>query len=289
PRSGAVMPLIHFLKAKVNLIRIPTPLLKLTGDPSLLGDENKEARSTFIANHDLIEFFKEYPPTIPLQELISYLAPLLPRFYSIASSPLVSPHTIDLLVSTFTYTHGEKERQGLGSHFLCSAAHLYETPIYTYLQPTSHFILPQDLSAPIIMVGPGTGVAPYRAFLQEREQTKATGKNWLFFGERNKETDYYYESYLSSLEKKGLLQLDLAFSRDQKEKIYVQHLLEKRGSDLWKLINEGSYIYICGDARHMAKDVTSAISSIIETHGNEDPKAYLKMLRQEKRLLLDVY
>ncbi len=289
PRSGAEMSLEHFLKTKTNLIRIPTPLLKQGGDLKLLKEENKQYRTHFIANHDLIDFFEIHPPSLPLQELISYFAPLLPRFYSIASSPKVSPRSVDLLVATFTYKHGEKERQGLGSHFLCDTAAMHTTPIHTYLHPTPHFLLPEDPTTPIIMVGPGTGIAPYRAFLQEREAQKAPGKNWLIFGERNKETDYYYKSYLESLSEKGFLTLDFAFSRDQTEKFYVQHRLLEKGDEVWSALSSGAHIYICGDARHMAKDVLAALTSIIETHGFQDGKAYIKFLRKEKRLLMDVY
>ncbi len=289
PRSGATMSLEHFLRTKANLIRIPTPILKLVGDRPLLGEENKEARMQFINNHDLIDFFELYSPTIPLQELISYLAPLLPRFYSIASSSKVSPDSIDLLVSTFSYTHGEKKRQGLGSHFLCNVTAMHHTPIYTYLHPTPHFVLPEDPTTPIVMIGPGTGIAPYRAFLQERKEQKAPGENWLIFGERNRATDYYYENFLESLEKRNFLRLDLAFSRDQSEKLYVQHILLKRGLAVWEALNKGAHLYICGDARHMAKDVVTALHTIVETHGSKNPKPYVKMLRKEKRLLLDVY
>ncbi|MCB1109657.1 MAG: sulfite reductase [Chlamydiia bacterium] len=287
PRSGMTLPAAHFFKKKANLIRIPTPLLKLTGDADLIN--NKDTRTQFVANHDLIDFFEHYPPTIPLQELISYFAPLLPRFYSIASSPMTHPQSVDLLVATFTYCHGNKKRQGLGSHFLCDTAQMHHTPIPLYLHPTPHFVLPEDPKAPLIMVGPGTGVAPYRAFLEHREAEKASGTNWLFFGERNRATDYYYEAFFESLQKKDFLRLDLAFSRDQEEKLYVQHLLLKHGAAVWGMLQQGAYFYICGDARQMAKDVTEALHTIVETHGEQDPKPYIKELRKTKRLLLDVY
>lgn len=287
PRSGSEMTLEHFLKTKVNLMRIPSPLLKQTGDLSLIAD--KELRTQFIARHDLIDFFEMYPNSLPLQELISYFSPLLPRFYSIASSPLINPNHVDLLVATFSYQHGEKEREGLGSKYLCTSASMHSTPIHCYLHPTPHFLLPEDPSTPIIMVGPGTGVAPYRAFLQERETQNASGKNWLFFGERNQPFDYYYEAYFETLKKRDFLTLDLAFSRDQQEKVYVQHRLLEKGEKIWEALSLGAYFYVCGDARRMAKDVTEALSSIIETHGGEDPKSYLKNLRKEKRFLLDVY
>ena len=280
PRTGKEMLFSDFLKTKANLIRIPA---------SLLDEEDKAKRADFIANHDLIDFFERHPSTLPLQDLIAHFAPLLPRFYSIASSPLTHPETVDLLVATFTYTHGKKERPGLGPHFLTEGAALHATPIETYLHPTPHFLLPKDPSVPIIMIGPGTGVAPYRAFLKQREKEGATGTNWLFFGERNKHSDYYYASYFNALEKKGRLTLDLAFSRDQQEKLYVQHRLLEKGNAIWDLLANGAHIYICGDARKMAKDVTNALASIIETHSSHDPKTYLKQLRKEKRLLLDVY
>lgn len=289
PRTGATFLLEHFLRTKVNLNRIPVPLLKQTGDPKLLQEDQKEARAQFIAHHDLVQFFQLYPPSLPLQELISYFSPLLPRFYSIASSPMKRPSAVDLLVSTFSYTQGNKEKQGLGPRYLCEVAAMHTTPIHVYLHPTPHFLLPQDSNAPIIMIGPGTGVAPYRAFLQQREVDNASGKNWLFFGERNRATDYYYESYFESLKKRGFLSLDLAFSRDQKDKCYVQHRLLKKGAEIWALLSSGAYLYICGDARHMAKEVTAALCSIIETYGLQDGKNYLKVLRKEKRLLLDVY
>lgn len=289
PRSGNTLSLEHFLRTKINLNRIPVPLLKQTGDPKLLEESSKETRAQFIAKHDLLEFFQLYPTDLPLQELISYFLPLLPRFYSIASSPNVSPNTIDLLVATFSYKHGNKKKQGLGPYYLCQLATMHTTPIHTYLHSTPHFLLPQDPTTPIIMIGPGTGVAPYRAFLQERENQKASGKNWLFFGERNQTTDYYYESYFESLKKKHFLSLDLAFSRDQSEKCYVQHRLIEKGDEIWSLLSSGAYLYLCGDARHMAKDVTSALHSIIETHGSQDGKSYLKALRKKKRFLLDVY
>ncbi|MGE0199015.1 MAG: hypothetical protein AB7S94_09705 [Simkaniaceae bacterium] len=291
PRSGAEMTLEHFIKTKTNLLRLTTPLLKLLGDPELLAQENKQDRAQFIANHDLIDLFTMHPPTAPLQEIISYFSPLLPRFYSIASAPSLSPTSVDLLVATFSYTHANKEREGIGSQFLCKNAKLHETPIPTYLHPTSTFTLPSP-DKPILMIGPGTGVAPYRAFLQEREQTGASGHNWLIFGERNRKTDYYYESYFTSLEKRNFLRLDLAFSRDQIDKVYVQHKLLENGPDVWNLIQSEGTIYICGDARHMAKDVTIALHTIAETEGKLSPseaKEFFKHLRRDKRLLLDVY
>jgi sulfite reductase (NADPH) flavoprotein alpha-component len=291
PRSSAQMTLEHFLKTKTNLLRLTTPLLKLLGDPKLLTEDNKDMRTQFIANHDLIDLFNMHPPTAPLQEIISYFTPLLPRFYSIASANAVSSNSVDLLIATFTYWHANKEREGVASKFLTKTAKLHTTPIPIFLHPTSSFTLP-DPDTPILMIGPGTGVAPYRGFLQQRVKEKASGLNWLIFGERNKNTDFYYESFFTSLQKKGSLRLDLAFSRDQKEKIYVQHKLLENACDVWNLMQSGGTIYICGDARRMAKDVTSTLHNIAETQGHLSPseaKDLFKQMRREKRLLMDVY
>ena len=291
PRSGAIMSFEYFLKTKVNCLRLTTPLLKLLGNSTLLEEENKQERSQFIANHDLIDLFQMHPIKHSLQELISYFTPLLPRFYSIASSPSCAPHTMDLLVATFTHTRGSKVYPGIGSQFLCQTSQLQTTPIPLYLHPTPHFTLPSP-DKPILMIGPGTGVAPYRGFLQERELTKASGNNWLIFGECHSQTDYYYQSFFEDLQSKGKLRLDLAFSRDQEEKVYVQHKLLEHASDVWNLLQSGGYVYICGDARHMAKDVTIALHTIGETQGNLstlEAKDYFKQMRRDKRLLLDVY
>jgi sulfite reductase (NADPH) flavoprotein alpha-component len=144
----------------------------------------------------------------------------------------------------------------------------------------------------MIMIGPGTGVAPFRAFMQERMAHNAQGKNWLFFGECNRATDFFYEDYWTSLEQQGKLRLDVAFSRDQEEKVYVQHRMLAHGSDFYQWMMEGAYIYVCGDASRMAKDVEATLLEIIRVHGNMDApeaKAFLKKLRAEKRYLRDVY
>lgn len=292
PRSQATLTFHQFLKIKANLMRITLPLLKQFPQLKELV-EDKEKRKAFIESHDLLDLFETHgSPQCSLQELASYLSPLLPRFYSIASSQKVQPDQVDLLVATFSYHQGGKMRSGLGSQFLCEHAQIEETPIPTYPHPSVHFKLPENGKAPIIMIGPGTGVAPYRAFLQERIYEKASGKNWLFFGEREQRKDFYYEDYLLQCEKEGQLRLDCAFSRDQKEKVYVQHLLKKHETDVWEWIQEGAFIYICGDARHMAKDVTATLHMIAEEKGglsDDEAKDFIRTLRKEKRLLLDVY
>ena len=219
----------------------------------------------------------------PLEPFLKNLSPLMPRFYSIASSMQCSPTSIDLLIATFTHSVGNKQKPGVGSDFLCHQAS-ETTPIPLYLQPTKHFTLPEDKTTPIIMIGPGTGVAPFRAFLQERQNNDS--KNWLIFGERQKDYDFYYEDFFQSYE--GSLLVDTAFSRDQTRKIYVQDRLLEKKEQVWQWLNDGAIIYICGDAKRMAKDVQQTLANII-AEKTTDPASYIKMLRKEKRLRLDVY
>lgn len=238
----------------------------------------------------LIELVQQYQPTP--RELCKVLLPLLPRFYSIASSPKVYPDEIHLTVAVTTYECNGQTYFGVGSHFLCEQAKIGSTPIPIYVQPSNHFTLPEDPNASIILIGPGTGVAPFRAFLQERMALEAPGRNWLFFGERNRASDFYYSDYWQTLEKQGRLRLDTAFSRDQKEKIYVQNKMLEHKRALWEWIQEGSLIYVCGDAEKMAKDVDATLQHIVQTEGNmpeEEARQFLKNLKMQRRYLLDVY
>ncbi len=236
---------------------------------------------------ELVENLKPSP-----HELCKVLLPLLPRFYSIASSPKIYPHEIHLTVAFVRFELHGQIQVGVGSHFLCEQAILESTPIPIYVQPSHHFTLPKDPNTSIIMIGPGTGIAPFRAFLQERIACQALGRNWLFFGERNRLTDFYYQDYLLELEKQGRLRLDTAFSRDQPQKIYVQHRLLEEKRSLWEWIQTGSYLYVCGDAEEMAKDVEAALEQIAREVGGmseEEARKFWKALRLEKRYLLDVY
>ena len=178
---------------------------------------------------------------------------------------------------------------GVCSHYLCYRAPLNEPVIPVFVQPSRHFTLPEaSCERPIIMIGPGTGVAPFRAFMQQRTCTR----NWLFFGERNQTCDFYYRTFWEEHISKGHLRLDSAFSRDQAEKIYVQHRLLERKKEVWQWIQEGAYLFVCGDASKMAKDVDQALQHIAQEEGKLDPlaaRAYFKEMRKEKRYLRDVY
>lgn len=303
-RSKTTYTLRAFLTSKANLSRLTSSFLKLfyEYEPShdkkndlqrLLQPDNKPLLSQYLHSHDPLDLFKEYAnATLPLQEICTQFGPLLPRFYSVASSQVWNKDEVHLTVALFTFSHSGQQRFGVGSHFLCHLAHPEETPILAYVQPSSHFTLPKEGSTPIIMVGPGTGVAPFRAFMQERISTKAQGKNWLFFGERNRSSDFFYEKEWMDLVHAGKLKLDLAFSRDQEEKIYVQHRMQENGKELWQWLQEGAYFYVCGDAHRMAKDVETTLLQIAQEQGNmseEAAKLYIKTLRSEKRYLADVY
>jgi sulfite reductase (NADPH) flavoprotein alpha-component len=292
-RTNQTFAFKDYLLQKANLNRVNTSLFKLLAEPNdLLLAEKKADLMAYLHTHTLLDLLKLHRATLFPQELCKSLLPLLPRFYSIASSQKVFPSEIHLTVAHVSYTiHGEV-RFGVGTHFLCDEANVGTTPIPLYIQPSNHFTLPQDPSIPIIMIGPGTGVAPFRAFLQERIATHATGRNWLFFGERNRATDFHYRDFWLELESLGKLKLDLAFSRDQSNKIYVQHKMLEEKRKLWGWLQEGAQLYVCGDAEKMAKDVDATLHQIARVEGGlneEGSRAYVKNLRAEKRYLLDVY
>jgi sulfite reductase (NADPH) flavoprotein alpha-component len=257
-----------------------------------LQPENKTLLQEFLAEKDLIDFFQEFVIDPSQFCCYEFLAPLLPRFYSISSSLRTHPEHVHLLVALSSYQYKEETRYGVASHFLCNLAIPEQTTIPLYVQPSRHFRLPDDPNADLIMIGPGTGVAPYRAFLQERLHQNAPGKNWLFFGGRNRSNDFFYESFWNLLIEQGKLKVSTAFSRDQEEKEYVQHKLLEQAEQVWAWLESGAYFYVCGDASKMAKDVEAALCQLIQTQGNLSPeqsKLYLKSLKTSKRYLTDVY
>ena len=257
----------------------------------LLKIENKDDLVNYMWGRELIDLFLEYPQKgISVELFTSLLRAMPPRLYSIASSLSAHPEEVHLTVAVVRYdTHGRK-RKGVCSSYL--AERVGDT-IPCYFHPNKNFKLPEDDDKPIIMVGPGTGIAPFRAFIEERKVTGAKGKNWLFFGDRSQKTDYLYGNEWENYLKVGLLNdLDLAWSRDQDEKIYVQHKMIEKGAELWRWMNEGAVFYVCGDASRMAKDVDSALRTIAQKHGvmsEEDSATWVKSLQKEKRYLKDVY
>jgi sulfite reductase (NADPH) flavoprotein alpha-component len=243
--------------------------------------------------HDVLDVLHDAPQAqFAAAEFIGLLRPLQPRLYSIASSLLTYPEQAHLLVISVVYTSRGRTHLGVGSTFLNERwAEGTAAPVYTQ-DAQKHFGMPADPSTPMIMIGPGTGLAPFRGFLQEREMTGARGKNWLFFGEQSRAWGFYYQEELTDWERRGLLRLDLAFSRDQPHKIYVQHRMREHAADLYAWLEEGAEVFICGDKARMATDVQRELQAIVETAGGRTPDQaadYLAGLRQNRRLKLDVY
>ena len=243
--------------------------------------------------HDYVDMLRGHPQLqfVP-EEFVKLLRKLPPRLYSIASSLNAHPDEVHLTVATVRYAVRGRERKGVASTFLAERWEGGTTAGVFIQSQQKHFFLPPDKSKPIIMVGPGTGVAPFRAFVEERRISGATGRNWLFFGEQRESQDFFYREQFTKWVAEGFLRLDLAFSRDQERKIYVQHRMEERGADIWAWLQEGADFFVCGDKNKMAADVDTALLKIAETHGGRTPeqaKEFIESLKKEKRYKRDVY
>lgn len=229
---------------------------------------------------------------LTLTAFIESLRKLQPRLYSIASSLKAHPEEVHLCIAAVRYSTDGVPHKGVASTFLSDRLALGDTT-GIYFHAANHFRLPTDLTKPVIMVGPGTGIAPFRAFLEEREATAAPGKNWLFFGDQKRACDFLYHDQIIEWVQKGTLtRLDTAFSRDQEEKIYVQTRMMQAASELWQWLEEGAHFYVCGDAKRMAKDVDEALHTIIQTAGGksaDEATAYVAQMKKEKRYARDVY
>lgn len=303
--SGEEMPLEEFLTSAANITDISPKLfrevLARTTDSDkkheleqLTDEKNRDALKAYLSQHEVWDFLESHCETVfKPQELVDLLMPMLPRFYSIASSQKHVGEEIHLAIAPIEYESRGHKRRGVCTHYLCSLVELHDPVVPVFIQPSHGFRLPSDLNAPLIMIGPGTGIAPFRAFLQERilhHQTKV--KHWLFFGEWNQAYDFFYEEEWNEFATKGHLKIDAAFSRDQAHKIYVQHKMHEQGEELYRWLEEGAFLYVCGDAQQMAKDVDAALNDIIQIFGLKNPvetKEYIKQLKQQKRYLRDVY
>ncbi len=226
------------------------------------------------------------------EAFVEALEPLQPRLYSISSSIKANPGRVSLTVDTVRYRIGQRGRVGVASTYLAERVAEGDA-VAAYVQRAHGFALPEDLTKPVIMVGPGTGVAPFRAFLQERAATRAPGKNWLFFGHQRRASDFYYEDEFNALKDQGTLtSLTLAWSRDGTEKIYVQDRMRERGAELWAWLEQGAHFYVCGDAKRMAKDVERAMVDVVAAHGGhttDEAVAYVAALKKAGRYQADVY
>jgi sulfite reductase (NADPH) flavoprotein alpha-component len=268
----------------------PDEKAKLTG---LLAPEAKEVLTTYLDQREYVDLLAEFPSAkLTPQEFADHLRKLMPRLYSIASSPRVYPSEIHLTVAVVRYETNNRERVGVASTFLADRVQVGTTTAPVFVSH-SHFGPPEDGAKDVIMVGPGTGVAPFRAFVQDRIAGGATGRNWVFFGDQKHATDFLYgEEWLEYVAKKQVARLDLAWSRDQIQKIYVQDRMRENAAELWAWLQGGGYFYVCGDAKRMAKDVDVTLHDIVAEQGKMDPAAaaeYVKQLKKEKRYQRDVY
>ncbi|MBF6211420.1 molybdopterin-dependent oxidoreductase [Nocardia puris] len=301
-RSVAVdereMPLAEALRTRYDITKVSHDLLTFLGERNasqqlakLLRRDNRNELDNYLWDRQAVDVLRDFPVRADLVEWLGTLKKLQPRQYSISSSPLVSPDEVQLTVGVVRYGEEPGRRGGVCSTFLADRVAEGEVPIF--LQRAPHFRPPLDPNAPMIMVGPGTGIAPFRGFLHERRALGATGRNWLFFGEQHAAQNFYYRTELEDMFRTGFLtRLDLAFSRDQRERIYVQHRMIEHGAELWSWLRDGAHFYVCGDAARMAKDVDDTLLRIARIHGKLDEDgalAFRKQLVAEKRYVRDVY
>lgn len=267
-----------------------------TGDDELghvLSTGDRDSLDAWIWGKDVLDVLS-IDPKLDMEpsELLDLLRPLQHRVYSIASSPLAHEGTVHVTVASVRYRSSERNHGGVCSTYLADRVGEGESA-GVFLSPNKSFRLPSDDDVPVVMIGPGTGIAPFRAFLHERRARGASGRNWLFFGDQHRSSDFTYEDELTELSRDGVLnRLDLAFSRDQTDKIYVQHRMRESGKELYTWLEEGAHLYVCGDATRMAKDVDAALHDIVAEHGgysSDRAEDYISKLRRDKRYLRDVY
>jgi sulfite reductase (NADPH) flavoprotein alpha-component len=259
----------------------------------LLAPDRKHDLETYLWGMEIIDFLVEHPSArFAPADFIGLLTKLQPRLYSVASSLKAYPDQVHFIVDVVRYESHGRMRKGVCSSFLAERAD--DVPVPVFPSVAKHFHLPEDPKTPIIMIGPGTGVAPFRAYLQERKATEAKGKNWLFFGAQHESCDFAYGDEFEAYLKEGILtRLDCAWSRDQAQKVYVQHKMSENAAEIWKWIDgEGAYFFVCGDARRMAKDVDATLRKIVQEQGGksvEQAYEYVEKLKNEKRYKKDVY
>jgi sulfite reductase (NADPH) flavoprotein alpha-component len=298
-KEGDVRPLREALLSHFEITVLTKPFLeqaaKLSGNEALREltlPENKEKLKEYAAGRDVLDLIRDFGPwNASAPEFVSILRKLPPRLYSIASSLSANPDEVHLTIGAVRYDAHGRERKGVCS-ILCAERLQSGDTLPIYIQ-RSHFRLPENPSTPIIMVGPGTGVAPFRAFMQEREEAGAEGKSWMFFGDQHFVTDFLYQTEWQKWLKEGVLtKMDVAFSRDTAEKVYVQHRMLEHSKELFAWLQEGAAFYVCGDKQNMARDVHNALLEIIEKEGGvsrEEAEAYLADMKKQKRYQRDVY
>ncbi len=299
-KQGDVLPLKEALSSQFEITLLTKALVKQAAQLSknealqeLVAAGNEEKVKAYAAGRDLLDLIRDFGPwTVSAQEFTAILRKLPPRLYSIASSFAANPDEVHLTIGAVRYEANGRDRKGVCSTLVAERLQPGDTlPIY--LQQNKHFKLPENPETPIIMVGPGTGVAPFRAFMQEREEIGASGKSWMFFGDQHFVTDFLYQTEWQKWLKEGVLtKMDVAFSRDAAEKVYVQHRMLEQSKEFFEWLQQGAAVYICGDKNNMAKDVHNALLEIIEKEGSmsrEKAEEYLADMKQQKRYLRDVY
>ena len=303
PRTSAAIPLREALASRLALsgptrkmaetlaarAEHPDEKARLLG---LLAPESKEILAAFLDEREFVDLLAEFPSArLSPQELVDHQRRLMPRLYSIASSPKVYPTEVHLTVAVVRYRTNQRDRVGVCSTFLADRVQVGTTPTPVFVSH-SHFGPPEDGAKDCIMIGPGTGIAPFRAFVQDRAAAGATGRNWVFFGDQHRATDYLYEEEWARHAARGEVRIDTAFSRDQPVKIYVQDRMREHAAELWNWLAGGAHFYVCGDAKRMAKDVDLALHEIVAEQGGQAPAAaaeYVKQMKKDKRYQRDVY
>ena len=283
------------LELTVNSTRLIERYAELSHNDAL-GELVRQGRPALQAYADTtppIDMLRHYPALHPIEatSLVAWLRPLAPRLYSISSAQIDADDEVHITVGVVRYSVDDRERSGGASGFLSRLGE--DDTVRVFIEHNDTFRLPDDTNAPVIMVGPGTGIAPFRAFIQQRAAESASGKHWLFFGNPHFTEDFLYQVEWQQYVKDGVLdRIDLAWSRDQAQKVYVQDKLREQGADVWQWLQDGAYVYVCGDATRMARDVDTALLEIIQQHGglsHEDADDYLTTLRAERRYQRDVY
>ncbi|EDW23202.1 assimilatory sulfite reductase (NADPH) flavoprotein subunit [Bacillus pumilus] len=299
-KNGDTLPLKEALTSHFEITVLTKPLLQKLADltknealHALLEEGNEEKLKAYLAGRDLVDAARDFGPFEgTAADFTAILRKIPARLYSIASSLKANEEEVHLTIGAVRYDAHGRERQGVCS-ILCAERLEPGDTLPVYIQHNQNFKLPENPDAPIIMVGPGTGIAPFRSFMQEREEIGASGKSWLFFGDQHFVTDFLYQTEWQKWLKDGVLtKMDVAFSRDSEEKVYVQHQMKKQSKELFEWLEQGAYVYVCGDEKHMAHDVHHTLLSIIQEEGamsKEKAESYLANLQQQKRYQRDVY
>ena len=304
PKDPSAIPLREALSRRVALNGPTYKFVQLLHDRATdpaqkealaarLAEVDPEKKKAWLEQREFIDLFEEFPSARPsAQEWVELQRKLMPRLYSISSAPSKYPDEIHLTVAVVRYETNGRVREGVCSSFLADRARLNEPDLPIFVAE-SHFGLPADDNAPVIMVGPGTGVAPFRSFVMDRAARGAKGPNWLFFGDQRKDHDFLYADEWAAYLKAGTLtRLDTAFSRDQATKVYVQDRMRENAAELWRWIQRGAYFYVCGDAKRMAKDVDAALHAMVVEQGGLTPEAaieWVKQFKKDGRYQRDVY